>query len=129
MFNQDGIKVQEIMSTKQILADVKTFHSIGCRVSSATAVEQDDGSFILYAGTPVTGILGGEVNFEAATTANGVSNAVGILLHDVKFTSQADSGNATLLLMGMVKMNNMPGASQLLITDEVKAALPTIKFV
>lgn len=121
-------------SKKQIMiADELTF-AIGAVIGNTGVSANDDGKKILKAGTPVTGDLEDRnTAFVKATTTEGTggaadtSDAVAILLHDVDVT--AGENNGTIVLIGGVDLNKLDGDVQELITDDVKEALPTIKFL
>ena len=69
--------------------------------------------------TATTGAIG---SVTAGTSAvNGVSNAVGVMLHDVDVTS--GNNNATLLIFGFVNLDRFDVATAALISGAVKTAL------
>ena len=85
---------------------------------------------IVKAGTPLTGSLDARTTAFTKASSSGspsASNAVGILLHDVDVTAGENDG--TLLIFGFVNTNRIDATTKALITAEVKAALPMIKFV
>lgn len=127
MLNDTGIKSQSFGMNNQILFAIEHQVSMGCVVAQAVGVDED-GRKIAKAGTPLTGNLDARTTaFTKATTTNNVSNAVGILLHDVDVTDGANNG--TILLFGFVNVNRLDTVTQALITTEVKEALPMIKLV
>lgn len=72
-----------------------------------------------------TGAIG---SVTAGTPAvDGVSNAVGLALHDVDVT--AGNANATVLVQGVVKIDEVDTTTAALITDAVKTAVHRIIFV
>lgn len=131
MLNNTGIKTEKYGATNQILFAVEHQVSMGVVVSKDLGVAVGTKK-IVKAGTPITGNLDARTTaFTAAatsgTTGNEKSNAVGILLHDVDVT--VDDNNGTILLFGFVNTNRIDTTTKAKITDEVKAALPMIKFV
>lgn len=131
MLNNTGIKTEKYGATNQILFAVEHQVSMGVVVSKDLGVAVGTKK-IVKAGTPITGDLDARTTaFTAAatsgTTGNEKSNAVGILLHDVDVT--VDDNNGTILLFGFVNTNRIDTTTKAKITDEVKAALPMIKFV
>lgn len=132
MLNNTGIKTEKYGATNQILFAVEHQVSMGVVVSKDLGVAVGTKK-IVKAGTPITGNLDARTTaFTAAVTSGGdsapkTSNAVGILLHDVDVT--VDDNNGTILLFGFVNTNRIDTTTKAKITDEVKAALPMIKFV
>ena len=90
-----------------------------------------------YAGRPLTvdftGITEGAVaagtpmaaNGTVATTTEGVSNVVGVLLSDV----YADRPIGTIVVHGFIDVQAAEGHSHVTIDDATKAALPMIAFL
>lgn len=64
--------------------------------------------------------------FVAETTTEGVSNAVGILLHDVDITD--GNNNGTLLIFGFVNKLRIDSVTLAKITAAVQTALKNIVF-
>ena len=129
MLNNTGIKTEKYGATNQILFAVEHQVSMGVVVSKDLGVTVGTRK-IVKAGTPITGSLDARTTaFTAAETSGNTpkSNAVGILLHDVDVT--VDDNNGTILLFGFVNTNRLDSTVKSKITDEVKAALPMIKFV
>ena len=123
MFNNTNVKHEVYGNRNQILFAVEHQVSMGCVVAQSVGVDEN-GKKIAKAGTPITGNL--DERTTAFTKATG-ANAVGVLLHDVDVTV-ADN-NATILLFGFVNTNRIDETTRALITDEVKEALPMIRFV
>lgn len=116
------IKTQAYVNVDQILFYTDPQVSVGIQVTNTGVSADSDGRKILKAGTPVSGSLEARgTAFVKASTTEGVSNAVGVLLHDVDVTAGAE--NATLLIFGFVDLNKLTTATQALITSEVKTAL------
>lgn len=121
MLNQTGIKKTTYEGPTQILFNVQNQMSVGILVDDAYSVTRD-GRKIVPAGTPLSGDLTARnTAFVKATTTSSVSNATGILLHDVDVTN-GDS-NGTLLIWGFVDLNKIDTTTAALITSEAKTAL------
>lgn len=122
MFNNTGITKQTAVAPNQILFFTDPQVGVSIIVNNTGVDAGDDGKKILKAGTPVTGDLTARgTAFTKASTTEGVSNAVGVLLHDVDVT--AGNNNATLLIFGFVDLEKLDTATATLITTEVKTAL------
>lgn len=127
MFNNTGIMKETYGNKNQILFAVEHQVSMGIVVDTTCGVAEN-GRKIAKAGTPVTGNLDERTAaFTPAAATTGASNAVGILLHDVDVTD--GDNNGTVLLFGFVNTNRIDETTKAKITEEVKAALPMIKFV
>lgn len=125
MLNNTGIKKETYGSGKQILFAVEHQVSMGIVVNQSVGVTEGTKK-IAKAGTPLTGDLDARgTAFTAAITSTD-SNAVGILLHDVDVT--VGDNNGAILLFGFVNTNMIDGTTKAKITEEVKKALPMIKF-
>ena len=137
MLNASGITKTSYMNVNQILANVNLQASVGCVVAQAAGLTEGTRT-IVKAGTPVTGNLSTPtVAFTAAVTAStkigatvgetpvdvnaNLSNAVGIVLHDVDVTDGA--ANATLLIFGFVNKNRIDSVTKAKITADVEKAL------
>ena len=122
MFNKTGITKQTAVGPNQILFFTDPQVSVSIIVNNTGISAGDDGKKIIKAGTPITGDLTARgTAFTKASTTEGVSNAVGVLLHDVDVTD--GNGNATLLIFGFVDLNKLDTTTAALITTEVKTAL------
>lgn len=116
------IKTQTYVNVNQILFNTDPQVSVGVLVSDSGISAGSDGKKIVKAGTPLTGSLEARgTAFAKASTTSGVSNAVGILLHDVDVTAGAENG--TLLIFGFVDLNKVDTTTAALITSDVKTAL------
>lgn len=116
------IKTQTYVNVNQILFNTDPQVSVGVLVSNSGISAGTDGRKIVKAGTPLAGSLEARgTAFTKAATTEGVSNAVGILLHDVDVTAGAENG--TLLIFGFVDLNKVDATTAALITSEVKTAL------
>ena len=125
MLNNTGIKKETYGSGKQILFAVEHQVSMGIVVAQSVGITEGTKK-IAKAGTPLTGNLDERgTAFTAATTSTD-SDAVGILLHDVDVT--VDDNNGAILLFGFVNTNMIDGTTKAKITEDVKKALPMIKF-
>lgn len=123
MFNNTHVKHETYGNRNQILFAIEHQVSMGCVVDASAGVVEN-GRKIVKAGTPLTGDL--DARTTAFTKATG-ANAVGVLLHDVDVTVAENNG--TILLFGFVNTNRIDETTKALITEEVKTALPMIKFV
>lgn len=122
MLNNTGITKVSAVAPNQILFFAEPQVSVSVIVNNTGISAGDDGKKIIKAGTPVTGDLTARgTAFTKASTTEGVSNAVGVLLHDVDVT--AGNNNGTLLLFGFVDLDKLDTATAALITTEAKAAL------
>lgn len=128
MYNNTGVTKTSYLNKNQILFAVEHQVSMSIVVDDTAGTEDSATKRkIVKAGTPLTGSLDARTTaFTKASTSTG-SNAVGILLHDVDVT--AGENNGTLLIFGFVNTNRIDATTKALITAEVKAALPMIKFV
>lgn len=129
MLNQTGVRKETYGNTNQILFAVEHQVSMGVVVSKTLGVAEGTKK-VVKAGTPLTGNLDARTTaFTAATAGSSteVSNAVGVLLHDVDVTT--GDANGTLLLFGFVNTNRIDATTKAKLTDIVKAAMPMIKFV
>lgn len=129
MLNQTGVRKETYGNTNQILFAVEHQVSMGVVVSKTLGVAEGTKK-VVKAGTPLTGNLDARTTAFTAATAGSpteVSNAVGVLLHDVDVTT--GDANGTLLLFGFVNTNRIDATTKAKLTDIVKAAMPMIKFV
>ena len=116
------IKSQAYVNVNQILFNTDPQVSVGVLVSNSGISAGTDGRKIVKAGTPLAGSLEARgTAFTKAASTEGVSNAVGILLHDVDVTAGAENG--TLLIFGFVDLNKVDATTAALVTSEVKTAL------
>lgn len=122
MFNNTGITKKTAVAPNQILMFTDLQVGVSIIVNNTGISAGDDGKKIIKAGTPVSGDLTArDTAFTKASTTEGVSNAVGVLLHDVDVT--AGNNNATLLIFGFVDLNKLDTTTAALITADVKTAL------
>lgn len=124
MLNRSGITKQTFGAPTQILLNPDLQFSVGVVVSNAKAVDEN-GKKIVKAGTPLVGSL--DARNTAFTVATSAANVQGILLHDVDVTK--GNGNGTLLIFGFVNADKIDTATKALLTSEVKAAIPQVKFI
>lgn len=128
MLNQSTISTVEGATRKTILVDELNSTAFSCKVSNTGISADSNGKKIAKAGTPLTGDLTVRgTAFAKATTTSGVSNAVGILLHDVDVTD--GTKNAQVVVFGFIDLNKLESDVQELVTAEVKTALRMIQFV
>ena len=126
--NQSGITTVTAVSPKTIIANPEMAIAFPCILAN-TGIDADaDGKKIIKAGTPITGSLEARgTAFVVASTTEGVSNAIGLALHDVDVT--AGNANGTVLVQGVVKLDEVDTTTAALITSEVKTAVHRIIFV
>ena len=130
MYNNTGVTKTSYLNKNQILFAVEHQVSMSIVVDDANITAGSNGKKIVKAGTPLTGSLDARTTAFTKASSSGTpsaSNAVGILLHDVDVT--AGENNGTLLIFGFVNTNRIDATTKALITAEVKATLPMIKFV
>ena len=131
MYNNTGVTKTSYLNKNQILFAVEHQVSMSIVVDDTAGTEDNTMKRkIVKAGTPLTGSLDARTTAFTKASSSGspsASNAVGILLHDVDVT--AGENNGTLLIFGFVNTNRIDATTKALITAEVKAALPMIKFV
>ena len=123
LLNNSGITKTTGAGPNQILLFTQPQVSLGIVVgSTATAFQTVNGRKVVKAGTPLFGNLDARTTaFVQETTATDVSNAVGVLLHDVDITS--GNANGTLLVNGFVNTNRLDATTKTLVTAAVKTAL------
>ncbi len=128
MLNQSTISTVEGTTRKTILVDELNSTAFSCKVANTGISADSDGKKIVKAGTPISGSLEARgTAFVKASTTEGVSNATGILLHDVDVTD--GTKNAQVVVFGFIDLNKLETSVQSLITSEVKTALKMIQFV
>ena len=130
MYINTGVTKTSYLNKNQILFAVEHQVSMSIVVDDANITAGSNGKKIVKAGTPLAGSLDARTTAFTKASSSGspsASNAVGILLHDVDVT--AGENNGTLLIFGFVNTNRLDSTTKALITAEVKAALPMIKFV
>lgn len=116
------IKTTTAVNVNQILFCTDPQVSVGILAANTGISADSEGKKIIKAGTPMTGSLEARgTAFTKASTTEGVSNAVGVLLHDVDVT--AGNENATLLIFGFVDLNKVDTTTAALVTSAVKTAL------
>ena len=108
---------------KQILIGQDSNYSALGAVIAATGAADVDGKKIIKAGTPVKGDLKDRNTAFVKNTE--APNA--IVLHDVDVTNGENNG--TIVFVGTVDLNRVDADVEAMITAEVEAALPTVKFV
>lgn len=128
------IKEQEYFTEADILISPNKATRIGCVVSKTGVTANDNGEYVVKAGTPLYGTDVG-MNRETALTiaATGVTGSEtkpqGILYKNVPFESGETTANGVLVIDGTVDYLKLDSTVQTLITTTVKTALPTIHFV
>lgn len=123
MLNNAGVKHEKYGNINQILFAVQHQVSVGVVVSSELGVNVN-GKKIVKAGTPLSGSLDDRTT---PFTAGAAETVQGVLLHDVDVT--IGDNNGTLLIFGFVNTNRVDEDVKALITEDIKGALPMIKFM
>lgn len=126
MLNNTNVVKTKYNSGNQILFAVEHQVSMGVTVAQSVGVTEGNKK-IAKAGTPITGSLDSRETAFTAATDTADSNVVGVLLHDVDVTV-ADN-NGAILLFGFVNTNRLDSKVKAKITENIKKALPMIKFV
>lgn len=128
MLNQSGVTKTTGLSRKTILYDTKLFFALSVIISN-TGVEADsEGKKIIKAGTPIAGSLTNrDVPFTVAKDTNSVSNAVGILEHDVDVTG--GNANGSCIVFGFIDVDKLDASTVALLTDAAKKNLANVQFV
>ena len=132
--NQTGITKVSAVSPKTIITTPEMAIAFPC-IFANTGIDADaNGKKIIKAGTPVTGSLEARgTAFTIASTSEAteespaVSNAIGLALHDVDVTE--GNANGTVLVQGVVQLNDVDTTTAALITSEVKTAVHRIIFI
>lgn len=128
MLNQSGITKVTGIAPVQILASTSLQYAVSVLISNTNIVAGADGKKIVKAGTPLAGNLQARgTAFTLETTTEGVSNAVGVLLHDVDAT--LGNANGSALISGVVDVSKLDTATAALITAPVQKALNKIIFI
>lgn len=126
MLNNTNVVKTKYNSGNQILFAVEHQVSMGVTVAQSVGVTEGNKK-IAKAGTPITGSLDSRETAFTAATDTADSNVIGVLLHDVDVTV-ADN-NGAILLFGFVNTNRLDSKVKAKITENIKKALPMIKFV
>lgn len=131
MLNQAGIKKSSYVSTNQILFNTDPFVAVSIIVDKALGVtDSATGRKIVKAGTPLAGDLTTRENAFVAVkedSESSVSDAKGILLHDVDVTT--GNANGTLLIFGFVNVDRIDATVMEKNNEHVKEALKGIYFL
>lgn len=124
--NNSGIKTQKLGAPKQILLNPDLQFSVGIVVSNAKFVEEG-GKKLVKAGTPMVGNLDARTTAFTVVESSDANKVQGVLLHDVDVTN--GNANGTLLISGFVNTNRIDSTTKAMISETVKAAIPTVKFI
>ena len=124
--NNSGIKTQKLGAPKQILLNPDLQFSVGIVVSNAKFVEEG-GKKLVKAGTPMVGNLDTRTTAFTVVGSSDANKVQGVLLHDVDVTN--GNANGTLLISGFVNTNRIDSTTKAMISETVKAAIPTVKFI
>lgn len=128
MLNNPGIKTTTKANVNQILFAPDMRVGVGIVVDETAGTSDGAGKKIVKAGTPLTGSLDARTTaFTAAATADGKSNAVGILEHDVDVTD--GDANGSLIIFGFVNTNRIDATTKAKLTSAVKAAVPLVTMI
>lgn len=131
----NSIKTKSFGNDKQILIAPELAFTIGCLVTNTGVSADAEGKKVLKAGTPVgasANVLETRTTVLAKATESGednakVSNAQGVLLHDVDVT--AGQANATLVVEGIIDKEKLETSVATLYTNAAKTAMPKITLV
>ena len=124
--NNSGIKTEKLGAPKQILLNPDLQFSVGIVVSNAEFVTEG-GKKLVKAGTPMVGNLDARTTAFTVVGGSDANKVQGVLLHDVDVTD--GNANGTLLIMGFVNTNRIDSTTKTKISESVKAAIPTVKFI
>lgn len=131
MINDTGIRVERAVNVTQILFNTEHFMTVGVIVDDSVVSTADaDGKKIAKAGTPLQGSLearGTAWTAAADKTQTAAAKVNGILLHDLDLTR--GDNNGTVLIFGFVNLDRLDASVKTLLTEDIKAALPMVKFL
>ena len=127
MVRETNFKKTSYGAPVQILLNPDLQFGVGVVVDNATSVKDDAGRKIVKAGTPLVGDLTARNTAFTVATSENAASVVGVLLHDVEVTS--GKANGTLLIFGFVNINRLDSATKAMITDDVKKAIPAVRFI
>lgn len=116
--------IKESFISRPTILFNKEHTSVGVVVSDADYVMVSNRK-IVKAGTPLAGDL---ENRTADFTVTTGSTAKGVLLHDVDVT-HPDMRNGTLVIDGKINLDKLDPDVLAMITQDVRAALPMVKFL
>lgn len=134
--SNSGVQKESLVSEPQIMVNSAPHFAVGVVVDqSAGTLDSSTGRKIVKAGTPLYGDLDDreEPFTKTPTVISGSgetaikTKVAGILQHSCDVT--VADGNGDLVLIGVVNLDRVDSATQSLITDDVKEALPTIKMI
>jgi hypothetical protein len=132
MLNQTGVTIKSGVTPSDILVDDKNSTAISCRVGNDGITEVDeDGNKVIYAGTPLAGNLAaiGSTKFTAVLADANAATAVGVVRHDIVFKGAATEANDAIVIVGVIDENQLDSTVQTILTDTMKKAIPSIKFI
>ena len=119
MFNVGGITKQDLVNTKQILANTVY---VGISVMVDEGALPDEGLTIL-AGTPLNLSFLDRIAYAPETNESDVSNANCVLLHDITFGEEDETQNGTVVIKGTINMDRLDEDVAELYDEHVLAAL------
>lgn len=122
------VEITKATTPKTILSAPELAYTLPIVVDATGLSADSNGKKILAAGTPITGdLMARNTAFKKATTTSNVSNAVGILLHEVDVTG--GNANGTIVVSGAIDVAKIDTTTAALYTTEAKAALNKIIFM
>ena len=128
MLNQTGVTKTTGLSRKTILYNTKLLFALSVIISNAGVEADSEGKKVIKAGTPIAGSLTNrDVPFTVAKDTNSISNAVGILEHDVDVTG--GNANGSCIVFGFIDVDKLDASTVALLTDAAKKKLVGIQFV
>lgn len=136
MHSNAGVQKESFYNEPQIIVNSAPHFAVGVVVDQAAGTsDSTTGRKIVKAGTPLYGDLDDRIEpfTKTATVISGSgetaikTKVVGILQHDCDVT--VADGNGDLLIIGVVNLDRVDKTTQALITDEIKAALTTVKLI
>lgn len=132
--DKNMINKKEFLTDKQILINQDSATRIGCLVSKTGVIANDDGDYIVKAGTPLYGTdvgMNRDIALTIVSTGTSPNNTTvqGILNSNVVFKKGATTANGTLVIDGTVDYLKLDSDVQALITSTVKSTLTDIHFI
>lgn len=114
-----------------ILIKPETARRNGCIISKTGVLPNEQGEYIVKAGTPLYGTTeaGGYDRSTALSVSSTSGTAQGVLYEDVKFENGASQANGTLVINGEVDFLKLDSTVQAMITTAVQTSLNHIQFI
>lgn len=128
------IEKKEFTTDKQILINQDSATRIGCLVSKTGVIANDNGEYVVKAGTPLYGTdvgMNRDTALTVASTGTSPNNTTpqGILYKNVPFKNGETTANGVLVIDGTVDYLKLDSDVQSLITSTVKSTLTNIHFI